>query len=126
MLPLTILMTKDIKKISSKSTLFESAQYMKRCKVGSLLVEDGSECIGILSETDLVRKCLAESVDPHKLTVDAVMSAPLISIDLKKSPKEASDIMSEKGIRHLAVTEHGRIVGMLSVRDLLIYYKNAF
>ena len=126
MLPLSILMTKEVKKIDAGATLFESAQVMKKFSIGSLLVEERQECVGILSETDLVRKGLAESVDPYKITVGAVMSTPIYSIDLKKSPKEASDMMSEKGIRHLAVTEHGRIVGMLSVRDLLIYFKNAF
>jgi CBS domain-containing protein len=126
MLPLSILMSKEIKKVNGKATLFETAQLMKNYRVGSLLVEDGHECIGIVSETDLVRKGLAESVDPYKAPVDSVMSAPLISLDIKKSPKEANDLMSERGIRHLAVTEHGKIVGMLSVRDLLIYFKNAF
>ncbi len=126
MLPLSILMTKEVKKVDSKTTIYEAALLMKNYKIGSLLVEQGHECIGIVSETDLVRKGLAESVDPHKTRVDSIMSSPVISIDIKKSPKDANDIMSERGIRHLAVTEHGRIVGMLSVRDLLIYFKNAF
>ncbi|MBI1819456.1 MAG: CBS domain-containing protein [Nitrospirae bacterium] len=126
MLPISILMTKEIKKINAKATVYETALLMKTHKIGSLLVEEGHECIGIVSETDLVRKGLAESVDPHKTTIDSVMSSPVISIDIKRSPKEANDIMSERGVRHLAVTEFGRIVGMLSVRDLLIYFKNAF
>jgi CBS domain-containing protein len=126
MLPISILMTKEIKKISAKATVYETASLMKTYKIGSLLVEEGHEYIGIVSETDLVRKGLAESLDPLKTTIDSVMSSPLITIDIKRSPKEANDIMSERGVRHLAVTEYGRIVGMLSVRDLLIYFKNAF
>jgi CBS domain-containing protein len=126
MLPISILMTKEIKKISAKATVYETASLMKTYKIGSLLVEEGHEYIGIVSETDLVRKGLAESLDPLKTTIDSVMSSPLITIDIKRSPKEANDIMSERGIRHLAVTEFGKIVGMLSVRDLLIYFKNAF
>jgi CBS domain-containing protein len=126
MLPLSILMTKEIKKVSSKASLFETAQLMRNYRIGSLLVEDGHECVGIVSESDLVRKGVAESVDPYKVSVDSVMSSPLISVDIKKSPKDANDLMSERGVRHLAITEHGKIVGMLSVRDLLIYFKNAF
>ncbi|MHB8481758.1 MAG: CBS domain-containing protein [Nitrospiria bacterium] len=126
MLPLSILMTKDIKKVDSKTTIFETARLMKTYKIGSLLVEENHECIGIVSETDLVRKGLAESVDLYKTRVNSIMSSPLISIDIKKSAKEANDMMSEREIRHLAVTEHGKIVGMLSVRDLLVYFKNAF
>ena len=126
MLPLSILMTKEIKKVSGKASLFETAQLMKNYKIGSLLVEDGHECVGIVSETDLVRKGLAESIDPYKVPVESIMSSPLISVDIKKTAKEANDLMSERGVRHLAITEHGKIVGMLSVRDLLIYFKNAF
>lgn len=126
MLPLSILMTKEVKKVGPKATLFETAQLMKNYRIGSLLVEDGHECVGIVSETDLVRKGLAVSVDPYKASVDSIMSSPLISIDIRKSPKDANDLMSERGVRHLAITEHGKIVGMLSVRDLLIYFKNAF
>ncbi|MBI1822068.1 MAG: CBS domain-containing protein [Nitrospirae bacterium] len=126
MLPLSILMTKEVKKVDSKTTIYEAAQLMKNYKIGSLLVEQGHECIGIVSETDLVRKGLAESVEPYKTRVDSIMSSPVISIDIKKSAKDANDMMSERGIRHLAVTEHGKIIGMLSVRDLLIYFKNAF
>jgi len=53
-----------------------------------------------------------------------VMTTPLITIESTRSAHEASDVMAERAIRHLAVTDQGRIVGMLSVRDLLRYFKN--
>ena len=52
------------------------------------------------------------------------MMAPIITIEIDRSPHEASDLMAERGIRHLGITENGRIVGVLSVRDLLRYFKN--
>jgi CBS domain-containing protein len=52
------------------------------------------------------------------------MTTPLITIEIDRSAHDASDLMAERGIRHLAVTDDGRIVGMLSVRDLLRYFKN--
>jgi signal-transduction protein with cAMP-binding, CBS, and nucleotidyltransferase domain len=52
------------------------------------------------------------------------MSSPIISIEVDRSAHEASDLMAEKGIRHLVVTQDGAIVGMISVRDLLRYFKN--
>jgi CBS domain-containing protein len=52
------------------------------------------------------------------------MSSPVITIDQDRSAHDASDLMAEKGIRHLGVTEEGRIVGIVTVRDLLRYFKN--
>jgi CBS domain-containing protein len=52
------------------------------------------------------------------------MSSPVITIEIDRSAHDASDLMSEKGIRHLAVVEDGEIVGVISVRDLLRYFKN--
>ena len=52
------------------------------------------------------------------------MSAPLITIDAAASAHDASDLMAQAGIRHLAVVDGGGVVGILSVRDLLRYFKN--
>src|SRR5207237_1181242 len=72
---------------------------------------------------------------PHYLTVqetarrmqaekvEAIMSAPVSSIDIHRTPQDAHDMMADLGVRHLAVTDAGKIVGLLSVRDLLVYFK---
>ena len=98
---------------------------MREAKVGALLVsgEEG-RYIGIISETDLVRKVLATEQEGSRMSVSEVMMAPIITIEIDRSAHDASDLMAERGIRHLAVTENGHIVGMLSVRDLLRYFKN--
>jgi signal-transduction protein with cAMP-binding, CBS, and nucleotidyltransferase domain len=67
---------------------------------------------------------MAESRPVHETLVRAVMSHPLISIDHASSAHEASEKMAEHGIRHLAVSDEGQIVGIISVRDLLRYFKN--
>jgi CBS domain-containing protein len=51
------------------------------------------------------------------------MSSPIISIEITDSPERANDLMKEKGIRHLGITEQGRLIGIISVRDLLRYFK---
>ncbi|HTP42507.1 MAG TPA: CBS domain-containing protein, partial [Nitrospiria bacterium] len=60
------------------------------------------------------------------IPVESVMTRPIIMIDVRQTAEDANALMSEKAIRHLAVTENNRIVGILSVRDLLIYFKNRF
>lgn len=126
MIPLAVLMSRDIQKIHSDGTLFEASQIMRNRKIGSLLVEQNETLVGIVSETDLVRKALAEKTDLTQATVGSIMSAPIITIDINQSGMKANELMSDHHIRHLGVTEHGSIVGIISVRDLLVYFKNRF
>ncbi len=122
--PLALLMQREIKDISPKASLREAAQLMRDQRIGSLLVGKGEEKVGFLSETDLVRKGIAEGLDPDKTPVESVMSTPIITIDIDETAREANDMMAGKGIRHLAVTDREKIVGIISVRDLVICFKN--
>jgi signal-transduction protein with cAMP-binding, CBS, and nucleotidyltransferase domain len=126
MLPLRILMSREIKSIPPDTTLVDVAKRMRDERVGSLLVRRGEDYVGIISESDLVRRGIADERDLVRTTVESVMTRPIISIDVKKTADDANALMSEKAIRHLAVTENDRIIGVLSVRDLLIYFKNRF
>ncbi len=122
--PLAVMMSRDVKSVGPDATLREAARLMQEVRVGALLVNDQGAYVGVVSETDLVRKGMAAGLDPAVERVRAVMSAPLITIEIDRSAHEASDLMAEKGIRHLAVTQDGQIVGVISVRDLLRYFKN--
>jgi CBS domain-containing protein len=124
MTPLALLMHRDVKKISPKTPLREAAVQMRDKGVGSLLVCEGEKTIGIVSESDFVRKAISEDLDLDASPVETIMSAPIISIDIDETAKEANDLMATKAIRHLAVTDRGKVVGIISVRDLLICYKN--
>jgi CBS domain-containing protein len=124
MTPLALLMHRDIQQILPKATLREAAQQMRDKRVGSLLVGEGEKQVGIVSETDFVRKGMAEGLNPDTTRVESIMSQPIISIDIDKTAREANDLMATKGIRHLAVKDKGKIVGVISVRDLVICFKN--
>jgi CBS domain-containing protein len=117
-------MHRDLQEVSPKTTVRDAAKQMRDKRVGSLLVSEGMERIGIVSETDFVRKVLAEGMNPDTTPVEKIMSQPVIGIDIDKTAKEANDLMATKGIRHLAVTDKGKIVGIISVRDLVICFKN--
>ncbi len=122
--PLAVMMSRALKTVSPDATLLEAARQMRDAKVGALLVSERNVYLGVVSESDLVRKAMAEGVDARQARVCSVMSSPLITIEIDRSAHDASDLMAEKGIRHLVVTEEGQIVGILSVRDLLRYFKN--
>lgn len=116
------LMTRELSVIGDEASIQEAAQHMQTNRIGSLLVEKGGGYVGIITETDVVR-AVAEQPNLSDLTVQSVMSSPIISIDRKFSPQYARDLMADRRIRHLAVTEEGKIVGIISVRDLLAYFK---
>ena len=123
--PLAVMMSRRILSVTLSSRVVQAARILRDSKVGCLLVSgDHDRYIGIVSETDLVRKVVAGEKDPGRVLVSEVMTSPIITIEIDRSAHEASDLMAERGIRHLGVTEDGRIVGMLSVRDLLRYFKN--
>ena len=126
MLTLAVLMSRELKTISHEATVHKAAGIMKDQRIGSLLVTRNGNYAGIVSETDLVRRVMAEGMDPGETRIERVMSSPIIGIDIEKTAEEANTIMSENAIRHLAVTDQEKIVGLLSVRDLLIYFKNQF
>lgn len=117
--PLGVLMATTLATIHSDASLLEAARLMGEKRIGSLLTIEAGEIVGIVTERDLVRKGLATNRDAGGTRVSAVMSSPLLSIDVNRTIRDASKAMAEQGVRHLTVTENTKIVGVLSVRDLV-------
>jgi CBS domain-containing protein len=88
-------------------------------KIGCVLIEHSGQLIGIITETDIVRKAVGQDMDLTKTLASKIMNAPVLAIDSEASVLEANDMMDKHHIRHLAVTEEGNFVGVISVRDLL-------
>ena len=116
---LRVLMQTTMETMASERTVLEATQTMAEKRIGSLLVLEAGDMVGIVTETDVVRKVIAAGLPARRTSVGAVMNAPLIQIDINDTAREASRLMAEKRIRHLAVTEHNKVVGLLSVRDLV-------
>ena len=107
-------------KIRSGESVKTVAEKMLQYHVGSLFVENEQGTVqGIVTETDIVRKVTAADIAPALMQVGQVMSAPVITIDQTRPITEADELMDRYHTRHLGVTENGRIIGVLSVRDLL-------
>ena len=101
-----------------------AARIMRDRGIGSLFVTNGKEIIGILTDTDMVRRVVAAGADTHKTTVEQIMSAPILTIEENKTLLDANDLMAKTHIRHLGVTQDGKLVGMISVRDLVVFLTN--
>jgi CBS domain-containing protein len=120
--PLGVLMRsliESIETIASEGTVLEAAQMMAEKQIGSLLVIEAGKMVGIVTETDLVRKVIAAHLPAGSTNIRSVMNYPLIQIDINCTVREASRLMAEERIRHLAVTEENKVVGLVSLRDLV-------
>lgn len=117
--PLSVLMRTTMETIASERTVLDAAQAMAEKRIGSLLVIEAGKMVGIVTETDVVRKVIAARLPASSTSVGAVMNYPLVQIDINRTVRDASGLMAEQRIRHLAVTEENKVVGLLSVRDLV-------
>ncbi|CAE6716453.1 CBS domain-containing protein [Nitrospira defluvii] len=122
--PLAMMMRPISNTVRPDDSLLVVAQRLRDARVGAMLVADHGDYVGIVSEADLVRKAMASGAPAEQVLARTVMSTPVMTIDIAQSAHDASDLMAERGIRHLVITEEGRVVGMISVRDLLRYFKN--
>ena len=81
-----------------------AAQTMAEKRIGSLLVFEAGEMVGIVTETDVVRKVITVRLPGNSTRVGAVMNYPLIQIDINRTVRDASRLMAEERIRHLLGT----------------------
>ena len=118
-------MSPTVISVESDTTVQDAAQFMHEKNIGSVLIKEKDEYIGIVTETDLTRKVLGGGLDPKTTKVTAVMtSQPIITLDCHLPVTEANAYMAKKKIRHLPVTENDKIVGMISVKDLVSFFAN--
>jgi signal-transduction protein with cAMP-binding, CBS, and nucleotidyltransferase domain len=117
--PLSVLTRRNIQSISGSASCREAAQKMSGSKIGSLLVTEGEQYSGIVTETDLTRKIIGFNLSASDIPVGSIMNTPIVDINISRSVLEATEKMAIQGIRHLAVREGKEIVGILSIRDLI-------
>ncbi len=113
------LMTRDLACIESTQAVSVAANLMRIRGIGSLLVKRGEELVGIVTESDIVRKVVAFHFPSEYIQVGNIMSSPIVSIDESESIFAAAGIMKAAHTRHLVVGNESHVFGMLSVRDLL-------
>jgi CBS domain-containing protein len=101
-----------------------AARIMRDRRISSLFVTNGKEIVGIITDTDMVRRVVAAGVDPLATTAEMIMSSPILTIEEDKTVLDFSDRMANTHIRHLGVTQGGKLVGMISVRDILVFLTN--
>jgi signal-transduction protein with cAMP-binding, CBS, and nucleotidyltransferase domain len=116
-------MKKQLKTVGPGVSIVSAAKKMKTAQISSLFVKKGKKLVGIVTDTDIVRRAVSTNKNLGKLTVEKIMTSPIRSIERSQSVDDAQDMMADLGVRHLAVTNSDGIVGVVSVRDLLLFYK---
>ncbi len=109
----------DVHTIQWDHTVFEALVRMSEKNVGALPVVKEGAVVGIISERDYARKLILKGLSSVTTRVDEVMSSPVITVDTHKSVDECMNIMTDSHLRHLPVVEEGKLLGLLSIGDLV-------
>ena len=109
----------QIYSVRPEDPVLAAIQQMADKHIGALLVMHGAELVGIVSERDYARKVILLGRSSAETPVSQVMSSPVITITPTQTLNECMQIVTQQRVRHLPVVEQGRVVGVLSIGDLV-------
>jgi CBS domain-containing protein len=109
----------DVLKIEADAPVLDAVKQMIEANVGSLLVTDGGEVTGIVTERDYLRRVAHEGPAERDVAVRDIMSSPLVVVSPETEIDECMAVMTDRRIRHLPVVEEGDVVGIVSIGDVV-------
>ncbi|MBI4459387.1 MAG: CBS domain-containing protein [Acidobacteria bacterium] len=111
----------EIHFVSKDQPVLEVARRMTEWNVGAVSVLDGEKLVGIFSERDLMNRVVSRGLAPAETRVEQVMTQNPVVVDADSSVEHCMLVMNRAKCRHLPVVRGGRLLGMVSMRDLLLY-----
>lgn len=105
--------------IRPTDTVFDAVRLMAQKGVGALLVMEGDQVSGIITERDYARKIVLMSRSSKETPVSEVMTSPVLYVRPNQTSEECMVLMTENRLRHLPVLENGTLVGLISIGDLV-------
>ena len=109
----------DVLTISPNSTVYEAIKMMADHQVGSLLVMENEKLLGIITERDYSRNIILKGKSSKDTPVKDIMISNILCVQPEKSVEECMALMTDKRVRHLPVVENSKIVGIISIGDLV-------
>ncbi|MEW5508943.1 MULTISPECIES: CBS domain-containing protein [Pseudomonas] len=109
----------EVHTIKSHQTVMEALIQMAAKNVGALPVVDDGKVVGVISERDYARKLILKGRSSATTAVSEIMSSPVITVDTHQSVEKCMNIMTDGHLRHLPVVEDGKLIGLLSIGDLV-------
>lgn len=114
-----ILENRDLYYVTPDGSVFDAACYMAERNVGAVCVLEGDRLVGILSERDIMTRVVARALDPKNTTVRDAMTENPVVVDARESYENCIRMMKAANFRHLPVVEEDKLLGLVSLRDLL-------
>lgn len=105
--------------VRPEDSVLDAIKTLAREDVGAAVVVSGQQLVGIFSERDYTRKVILKGRASDTTRVEEIMTANVVCVSPRTKTRDCMALMSEKGIRHLPVVEDGRVVGMVSIRDIV-------
>ena len=107
--------------VQPSDTVLQAANLMNDLNIGGVVVLDGDRLAGIFTERDVLRRVVAQELDPATTPVAEVMTTPVITCPPELVLEDCAALMTQRGVRHLPVQDRTGLVGVVSIRDLLAY-----
>jgi len=111
------IMTRDVKTANASDTFADVARILHDNRISSVIVMDGGQVAGIVTERDLVN-VVAEGLDAREQSVGERLTRDLTTVESRTDISDAAELMASRGIRHLPVLDRGSLAGIVSIRDL--------
>lgn len=105
--------------LRSSDTVHNALALMRERKIRSVLITEDRRLKGIVSQGDCAMKVLYHGLDPHAVLLDTIMTRDPMTVGVQDAIDHCMKIMAERRIRHLPVIEHGKVIGMVSVGDIV-------
>ena len=105
--------------LSPDDSVYQALEMLAECNVGALMVLQGDKLVGIFSERDYTRKIALEGRSSRETQVRDIMTSQVLTVGPKSSTDDCMALMSQKKIRHLPVVDGAKVLGMVSIRDLM-------
>jgi len=110
---------RDVWSIEPGSSVYEAMKFMAEKEIGALLVMEGGKLIGLISERDYARKVILKGRSSRTTQVREIMTGQVLYAQPEQNIEECMVVMTEKRVRHLPVLEEGRLLGVISIGDLV-------
>lgn len=112
-------MTKNIKTVKTDDTVHDAVKKMNKFDIGSVIVMSSGRPVGIITETNVMRRIVEPRMDPATVWTKDIMSSPLTTIESNAALEEAAKIMADKRINRLPVIDGDKLVGVISSTDIV-------
>lgn len=109
----------DVWSIEPGASVYDAMKLMADKEVGALMVIEGTELVGIISERDYARKVILEGRSSRTTQVREIMTSRLVYAEPEQNIEECMVVMTERRVRHLPVIDGGRLIGVISIGDLV-------